>query len=128
MIILNILGKLKDSKDDAAVKQEGFSIMLRLLSPIVPHIVHTIWESLFGDDILGHALPQPSESALVADEVKYMVQVNGRLRGEIIVPASASKEEIEKEALANENAVKFIEGTIRRVIVVPNRLVNIVAN
>ena len=128
MIILNILNKLKDSKDDLAVKQEGFSIMLRLLSPIVPHIVHTIWSDLFGDDILDHALPQVVERALVADEVKYMVQVNGRLRGEIVAPASASKEEIEKLALDNENAKKFIEGEIRRVIVVPNRLVNIVAN
>lgn len=128
MIMLNVLTKLKDSPDEAAVKREGFSIMLRLLSPIVPHIVHTIWSALFGDNILDHALPLVDESALISDEVKYMVQVNGRLRGEVVVPASASKEEIEKAALANENAQKFIEGEIRRVIVVPNRLVNIVAN
>lgn len=126
--MLNILSKLGDSRDEAAVKQEGFSIMLRLLSPIVPHITHTIWSTLFGDDILNHPLPEVVAEALVSDEAKYMVQVNGRLRGEIIVPASASKEEIEKAALANENAAKFIEGEIRRIIVVPNRLVNIVAN
>lgn len=128
MIMLNALSKLKDSQDEAAVKREGFSIMLRLLSPIVPHIVHTIWTKLFGDDILNHPLPEVDEKALIADEVKYMVQVNGKLRGEVIVPASATKEEIEAAAKANENAQKFIEGEIRRIIVVPNRLVNIVAN
>ncbi len=127
MIILNALNKLDDSADHNAVKQEGYKIMLRLLSPIVPHLIHTIWSSIYGDDILNYDLPEVDENALVADEIKYMVQVNGKLRGEIMVPAESAKEAIEKMALENENAQKFIDGkAIARVIVVPNRLVNIV--
>src|SRR5699024_1995129 len=127
MIILNALNKLGDSADHNAVKQESYKIMLRLLSPIVPHLIHTIWSSLYGDDILNYDLPEVDENALVADEIKYMVQVNGKLRGEIMVPAESAKETIEKMALENENAQKFIDGkAIARVIVVPNRLVNIV--
>ncbi len=127
MIILNKLNELLDTPEHNAVKQEGYNIMLRLLSPIIPHVTHVIWSEIFGGDILKAELPKVDEEALVADEIKYMVQVNGRLRGEIIVPADAEKEAIEEAALANENAQKFTQGKeVTRIIVVPNRLVNIV--
>jgi len=73
--------------------------------------------------------PKVDESALVQDSLTLVVQVNGKLRGQIEVPASASREDIEASARANENVVRFTEGlTIRKVIVVPGKLVNIVAN
>lgn len=73
--------------------------------------------------------PQVDESALVQDSLTLVVQVNGKLRGEIIVAASASREDVEAAARANENVLRFTEGlSIRKVIVVPGKLVNIVAN
>ena len=73
--------------------------------------------------------PQADESALVQDTLSIVIQVNGKLRGSIDVAASASREEIEAAARANENVLRFVDGlTIRKVIVVPNKLVNIVAN
>ncbi|NLZ79509.1 MAG: hypothetical protein GX908_08370, partial [Gammaproteobacteria bacterium] len=75
------------------------------------------------------AWPQADESALVQDTLSIVIQVNGKLRGNIDVAASASREEIEAAARANENVLRFVDGlTIRKVIVVPNKLVNIVAN
>ena len=112
-----------------AIVNEGFSIMLRLLSPIAPHISHVLWRELgYGDDVLDAAWPQVDEAALVRDSIELVVQVNGKMRGKVEVPANADKATIEAAALANENAVKFTAGKdVVKVIVVPGKLVNIVA-
>ena len=130
MKILNALEKIQ--KDAAAgwqaVAQEGFSILLRLLSPITPHIAHVLWQDLgHGDDILTAPWPEPLEAALQQDEIELVLQVNGKHRGSIKVAAGADKATIEAAALADENAQRFLEGRPpKKVIVVPGRLVNIV--
>jgi leucyl-tRNA synthetase len=112
----------------AAVIAEGFSILLRVLSPITPHITHTLWVELgYGGDILAAPWPQVDESALVQDELELVLQINGKLRGSIKVAASADKAAIEAIALASEVAVQHMNGAApKKVVVVPGRLVNIV--
>ncbi|WP_019882829.1 MULTISPECIES: leucine--tRNA ligase [unclassified Methylophilus] len=110
------------------VKTEGLSILLRVLSPIAPHITQVIWSRLgFGDDILSAQWPAPLNSALVQDEVEYVVQVNGKLRGSISIPKSMAKEQIEATAVNQDFVQKFLnEGSVKKIIVVPNKLINIV--
>ncbi len=112
----------------AAVVSEGFNILLRLLSPITPHICHDLWRELgYGDDILQAPWPEPLAAALAQDEIELMLQVNGKLRGAVKVPATAAKEQIEQAALASEAAQKHMDGKpAKKVVVVPGRLVNIV--
>ncbi|CAB1370759.1 leucine--tRNA ligase [Denitratisoma oestradiolicum] len=129
MKMLNALEKApKDAEGYAAVAGEGCSILLRLLAPITPHICHTLWRELgYGDDILAAPWPEPEASALVQDEIELMLQVNGKLRGSLKVPAGADKAAIEAAALDSEAAQKFMEGQpAKKVVVVPGRLVNIV--
>jgi leucyl-tRNA synthetase len=101
-----------------------------LLAPITPHICHELWQQLgHSDPVIDAAWPQADDSALVQDTLSIVIQVNGKLRGHIDVPASASREEIEAAARANDNVLRYVDGlSIRKVIVVPNKLVNIVAN
>ncbi|MBU1775093.1 MAG: leucine--tRNA ligase, partial [Gammaproteobacteria bacterium] len=108
---------------------EAYSILLRLLSPITPHIAHALWKDLgYGDDILTAAWPEPLEAALVQDEIELVIQVNGKMRGSIKVPANADKAAIEQAALAHDAVQKQLNGgTAKKVIVVPGRLVNVVA-
>jgi leucyl-tRNA synthetase len=108
---------------------EGFSTLLCLLSPICPHITHTLWRELgYGDDILKADWPEPLEAALAQDEIELVIQVNGKLRGNIRVPAAADKTAIEQIALASEPVQKHLNGgAAKKVIVVPGRLVNVVA-
>ncbi|ENO89732.1 leucine--tRNA ligase [Thauera linaloolentis] len=130
MKMLNALEKApRDGADAAEVVGEGLSILLRVLSPICPHITHVLWRHCgFGDDILDAPWPEPAGSALEQDEVELMLQVNGKLRGSVRVAADVPKEAIEAIALASEAAQKFMEGRPpKKVIVVPGRLVNIVA-
>jgi leucyl-tRNA synthetase len=129
MKMLNALERApKGAVDSAAVVREGLSILLRLLSPITPHVCHHLWRELgYGEDILHAPWPEPLEAALVQDEVELVLQVNGKLRGSIKVPADATKEQIEQIALASEVARKYMEGKpAKKVVVVPGRLVNIV--
>ncbi len=128
MKIMNTLSKL-DGEGADALRNEGVSILLRLLSPIAPHITHALWRELgYGDDILNSPWPQVDESALVKDSIDLVVQVNGKMRGQISVPAGADNKAIEEAALADEKVQSFIDGkTIRKIIVVPGRLVNVVA-
>ncbi|TNF36591.1 MAG: leucine--tRNA ligase [Gammaproteobacteria bacterium] len=127
---MKMLNTLNDSasSNGSAVLHEGMSILLRLLSPVAPHITHSLWRELgYGDDILHAAWPQVDESALVRDSIELVVQVNGKLRGKIEVPASADKASIEQLAQENDNVKSFIEGkAIKKIIVVPGRLVNLV--
>ncbi|MFM9834821.1 MAG: leucine--tRNA ligase [Methylophilaceae bacterium] len=131
MKMLNALEKVQKeaAQDWQAVAQEGFSILLRILSPIAPHIAQTLWKELgYGNDILEASWPEPEDSALVQDEIELMIQVNGKLRGSITVSASTSKEEIEKLSVANTSVQKYLTDgvNVRKIIVVPNKLVNIV--
>jgi len=113
-----------------AVKLEGLSIILRLIHPIAPHVTHVLWRTLdFGEDISTAPWPAVDESALVKDSLEMVVQVNGKVRAKLTVPANADKDSVEALAREEANVVRFTEGkTIRKVIVVPGKLVNIVAN
>ena len=130
MKLLNALEGFKAAGQDAAVR-EGFSVLLRVLYPACPHIAHTLWTELGFAAELGDLLDAPwptvDEAALVQDEIELMLQVNGKLRGAIKVPAAADKAAIEAVALASEDFAKFSEGKApKKVIIVPGRLVNLV--
>jgi len=131
MKILNALeGVLKGGNDAAAnsVLREGFSILLRVLSPITPHITHQLWRDLgYGDDLLAAAWPEPDAAALIEDEIELVVQVNGKKRGDVRVPRDAGKPAIEAAVLAHAEVQKFIAGQpVKKIIIVPGRLVNVV--
>ncbi|CAD5373153.1 leucyl-tRNA synthetase [Rubrivivax sp. A210] len=116
---------------DAAVLREVFGILLRTLYPVAPHITHALWIELgfaaAGVEILRSPWPQVDEAALVQAEIELVLQVGGKLRGAIRVPAAASKAEIEAAALASPEVQRFAEGKpIKKVVVVPGRLVNVV--
>jgi leucyl-tRNA synthetase len=131
MTLMNVLEKAPTaSEQDRALLQEGLETVALLLAPITPHICHELWQQLGKSGaIIDAQWPKVDESALVQDSLTLVVQVNGKLRGQIEVPASASREEVETAARGNENVLRFTEGlTIRKVIVVPGKLVNIVAN
>ena len=129
MELVNTLSKFTDDSDNAkAIRQEALEAIVLMLAPIVPHICHQLWLDLGHQEALVTASwPQVDESALEQDSIELVVQVNGKLRGKISVSAQASSEEIQALALSDEQAIRFIDGkTIRKVIVVPNKLVNIV--
>ena len=128
MKMLNALEKIPEGEGRSAVMTECFGILIRVLSPITPHIAHVLWRDLaYGDDVLNAAWPEPLEAALVQDEVELVLQINGKLRGAIKVKIAADKQTIEQIALASEVAQKFLGGNAaKKVIVVPGRLVNIV--
>jgi leucyl-tRNA synthetase len=131
MELLNAEGKIADLSDQGrAVRHEVLETMVLLLNPVVPHVAHRLWQ------VLGHAervledqpWPTVDEAALVRDSLTLAVQVNGKLRATIEVAASASKDEAEQLARAHPNVTGLLEGkTVRKVIVVPGKIVNIVA-
>ncbi|MBS4097287.1 MAG: leucine--tRNA ligase [Sulfuricella sp.] len=129
MELMNALAKADCSSDAGrALMQEALEAVTVLLAPIVPHIGHALWKELKPGSCLGSA-PWPSvdQSALVQDEIELMVQVNGKLRGSVVVSKDAAKDAIEAAALANANVQKFMEGKpAKKVIVVPGKLVNVV--
>jgi leucyl-tRNA synthetase len=129
MKIVNTLYKLSSSQVDQALLKEGMGITLSLLGPIAPHITHYLWQKLgYGDNILEGNWPQADESALKQDTIQYVVQVNGKIRSKIQVAADADKNIVEETALADNNIQKHIgDNSVKKVIVVPNKLVNIVA-
>ncbi|OYZ33980.1 MAG: leucine--tRNA ligase, partial [Polynucleobacter sp. 16-46-70] len=115
-----------------AVLRECLSILIRVLYPVVPHLTHALWKQMGYEKSFGLLLDAPwpavDETALVQTELTIMLQINGKLRGEIRVPADASKEQIEALALQSEPAIRSLNGAIpKKVIVVPGRLINIVA-
>ena len=131
MTLMNVLEKASQAtRQDRALLQEGLETVALLLAPITPHISHQLWQELGRDGVMiDTPWPQVDESALVQDTLTLVIQVNGKLRGQIEVSASASREEVEASARSNESVLRFTEGlTIRKVIVVPGKLVNIVAN
>jgi len=131
MELFNEASRFDDRSDDGfAVQHEAFSALVRLLSPFTPHITHEMWLGLgYESALIDEAWPEVDEEALVRDSIPIVVQVNGKRRAEISVSANASKEDCEAAAMADENVARNIEGkTVRKVIVVPGKLVNIVAN
>ncbi|MEE4379764.1 MAG: leucine--tRNA ligase [Candidatus Competibacteraceae bacterium] len=128
MIILNTLREVEGNDLADALRREGMSILLRLLSPIAPHITHVLWQALGYERVIIDApWPTPDPAALVRDSLTLVVQVNGKVRGQIEVSADAEKAAIEETALTEPNVQRFVtDRTIRKIIVVPNKLVNIV--
>jgi len=129
MELMNALAKVNASTPQArAVRQEALEIIVLMLAPITPHICHHLWHQLGHEEAIVHvAWPEVDRLALVQDSITLMVQVNGKLRSKITVAADVSKQQLESLALADEHAAKFTENKqIRKVIVVPGKLVNIV--
>jgi leucyl-tRNA synthetase len=133
MKMINALEDFKalEAEGDLLSVLEGFSLLLRVLYPATPHIAHALWSELGyakdSGDLLDAPWPQVDPAALEQDEIELMLQVNGKLRGSVMVPSGASKETIEALTLANETFVNFAAGApIKRVIIVPGRLVNVV--
>jgi leucyl-tRNA synthetase len=126
MKILNALDRLPGVDDEVA--REGLSILLRLLSPIAPHIAHHLWRELkFGEDVLAAPWPEHDPAALIEDEIELVVQVNGKKRGDVRVPRDADSKAIETIVLADPAVQKHVSGqAIKKVVVVPGRLVNVV--
>ncbi|WP_372750265.1 class I tRNA ligase family protein, partial [Litorivivens sp.] len=125
MELLNEIGKFEGNP---AVTREALEACVVLLSPIVPHICHALWQDLgHSEAVIDAPWPQVDESALVKSSIEMVVQVNGKVRGKIQVAADADAESIKDIARSNENVLRFIDGkTIRKEIVVPQKLVNIV--
>ena len=131
MELLNALAKFSDdSEQGRAVRQEALQGAVLMLSPMVPHITHRLWQLLGHEGaIIDAQWPPVDEAALVSDSVELVVQVNGKLRAKISVPASADKAAIEAQALSDEAVQKYTDGKdLKKVIVVPGRLVNIVVS
>jgi leucyl-tRNA synthetase len=129
MELTNTLYKFEDESDAGrGVMQEGLEAAVRILAPIVPHLSHRLWHELGHDEaVVDVAWPRVDESALVRDTVDLVVQVNGKVRARIQVAPDADKPSIEAAALADDNVRRFLEdGDLKRVIVVPGRLVNLV--
>ncbi len=131
MELTNVLNKFSDdSPSGLAVADEGWRSLVLMLSPIAPHITQSLFETLGGDGlVMDQAWPQYDPSALKQDTIQLVVQVNGKVRGKVSMPAEADRETIESEVMQLENVQRFIDGkTVRKVIVVPGRLVNVVTN
>ncbi|ADE13721.1 leucyl-tRNA synthetase [Nitrosococcus halophilus Nc 4] len=129
MELMNALAKLDDDTPQGqAVRQETLETVVLLLSPITPHICHRLWRELGHEGaVIDASWPEADPAALVKETVDLVVQVNGKRRGQITVAAEASREVIEAQAQSEPNVQRFIEGkTVRKVILVPHRLVNLV--
>jgi leucyl-tRNA synthetase len=133
---MKLLNALEDCKATTGTGvpealREGFAILLRVLYPVTPHIAHALWQQLgfaaAQGELLDAPWPKVDPEALKQDEIELVLQVNGKLRGSVRVPAGASKQEIEKLAVASE-AFQLHSGgaSAKKVIVVPGRLVNVV--
>ena len=131
MELTNAITKVNDdSAEMRAVQHEAIEACVLMLSPMVPHIAHTLWQMLGHEDaVIDASWPVVDQDALARDSIQMVVQVNGKVRSKIEVAADAPKDAIEELAKADEKVTKFLEGvTIRKVIIVPGKLVNIVAN
>ena len=132
MKMLNTLeGVAADAAGAAVFAREGLSILLRVLYPVAPHTTWVLWRDLGFADVHGDLIDAPwpavDERALARDEIELVLQVNGKLRGKLVVPAAADKAAIEAAArVAPEVARHGSGGPVRKVVVVPGRLVNVV--
>ena len=129
MELLNAIKRFDDTSDAGfSVVQEALDAIVLVLSPVVPHVCHELWHALGHESApVNEAWPAFDESALVQEMIEIVVQVNGKLRGKISVAVDADSDSISKTALADENVKRFVaDKTIRKTIVVPGRLVNVV--
>jgi leucyl-tRNA synthetase len=129
MELMNTLAKFEDKTPQGrALVQETLELVVQMLSPIIPHATHVMWQALgHGDSLIDRAWPKPDPQALKQDTLELVVQVNGKLRSHITVPAEADKAEVEKIALADPQVQRWMEGKpVRKVIVVLRKLVNVV--
>jgi leucyl-tRNA synthetase len=133
MKMLNALEDFKghDTRDGQVALAEGFGMLLRVLYPAAPHLAHALWVELGfakqSGDLLDAAWPAVDARALVQDEISLVLQINGKLRGALLVPSDASREAIEALALQNATVQSFAQGAApKKVVVVPGRLVNVV--
>ena len=133
MELVNALYMTKDELTQTAagrvVLSSAMATVLTLLFPFTPHLCEELWEDLgHGDSLAREGWPQWREDALQRDVVTVVVQINGKLRGKLEVPADTSREDVERAALAEPNIARHLDGlTVRKVIVVPGKLVNVVA-
>ncbi|MCH9646519.1 MAG: leucine--tRNA ligase [Proteobacteria bacterium] len=130
MELTNALNKFNNVDGQSlAVRLESITVILRALSPITPHICHYLWQQLgHNTAIINESWPEVDSNALEQDEVQIIVQVNGKLRAKINLPANSNKQLVETSALTDNNVAKFTQDLkIIKVIVIPNKLVNIVA-
>jgi leucyl-tRNA synthetase len=132
MKMLNTLESVAvDTAGGAAFAREGLSVLLRVLYPVVPHVTWVLWRDLgfaaAHGDLLDATWPQVDPAALAQDEIELVLQVNGKLRGKLVVPAGADKDAIEAAARAAPEVVRLAAGApVKKVVVVPGRLVNVV--
>ena len=129
MELLNSVSRYDDaSATGRAIRQEVFDSMVLMLAPIIPHICHRLWQDLGHDSvIIDHPWPEVDTTALVQDSIEMVIQVNGKLRGKMQIAADADRDSCEAAALANEQLQRFLgDDPIRKVIVVPGKLVNFV--
>jgi leucyl-tRNA synthetase len=129
MKLLNLLQKIPPNNTvNYSLITEGFYILLLLLAPIAPHIVHALWQTFdYGDNAFKAAWPKVDETALKAAELNITVSINGKVRSQIIIPSDASQEVIADLAQADQNVQRHLTGkTIKKIIVIPAKLVNIV--
>jgi leucyl-tRNA synthetase len=129
MELVNTLSRFTDDSDNGkAIRQEALEAIVLMLSPIVPHICHQLWLDLGHQQALvSESWPEVDATALEQDSLELVIQVNGKLRGKILVSATASSKEVEVSALNDENIKRFIENKpVKKVIVVPKKLINIV--
>jgi len=132
--VMELLNKLNKApltdEQDIALANEALTAIVIMLSPITPHISHQLWQTLgFEGDVIDASWPTYDESALVEDEKLVIVQVNGKVRAKFTVSADADQESVEKVAFADATVNKFIDGkTIRKVIYIKGKILNVVAN
>jgi leucyl-tRNA synthetase len=128
MIMLNTLEALPDAPGADALRREGLSLLLRVLYPVAPHATWVLWRDLgFDGDLIDAPWPEVDPQALVTDTIELVLQVSGKVRGKIVVPANAEQDVIKAIAVAAPEVAKHASGApVKKVIVVPGRLVNVV--
>ena len=129
MELLNWVSKFDDqSPTGQAIRQETYESMVLMLSPIIPHLCHQLWQELGQDSvIIDHPWPQVDEAALVRESIEMVIQVNGKLRGKMQVSVETDKAGCEAMAINNENVQRYIKDRpVKKIIVVAKKLVNIV--
>ncbi len=130
MELVNAISSFDAKADHPAVMREAFEMVARLLGPFAPHFAEELWQYLGHDQRLdAYGWPEWDEKVLVSETVLIVVQVNGKVRGKVTVPADADRKVVEETALGDPNVLRYLEGkTVRKVIVVPGRLVNVVVS
>jgi leucyl-tRNA synthetase len=130
MELLNAVARFEDSSPQGrAVRHEALEIATLALSPIIPHVAHTLWRELGHERaLIDERWPQADAAALAQDEIEIVVQVNGKVRGHVRIPVDATQDRAQEAALADGHVQRFVAGKpIRKVIYVPRKLLNIVA-